>query len=569
MNYDTVTANSPVTDLSRRLLWPAVLICCLVKVWLTWGRYLNQDEFETLHQAWLTFDGTVPYRDFHSNHPPLGFFWLSGLNALTDDAVTLIRLARGLTLITAGLVLWLVYRIARDVFGAEAARWTVIVYAVNAMFWEWSTEIRTDFIAIPLWLAAVSFLFSPRPRSTVCRMVAIGLLMGAAFWVNQKVVFHAAPIAVLMLLRGPDRSWRLTHVLWAIAASLVPTTWVLASAWANGSLHELIDQNFFGGNAWGIVKTDHYGKWRSWTLHCAVRDDAGFVLLSLAACVWASGSGRSRSQFFICASAMWMLLTLFFTPGPFSYYLLGVYPLFAIAIGGLLASLSAKVRTQSAKRRWYRPLVALAIVFYALFPLWRMTRFIWPTNRYQLAVLRVATQLAPPGTRVFDGAGTMVTRPDAFPFHWVLWHSELRAYREGKLPPLLPALRENDCRLLIDTYRVRGLTADDKRDLQTHFVRLWGPLCVPGFDSLEPIGQEPQEFELWYEGLYRADRSDAVVDGELMNGPRRLAAGPHTLSLRSGSARVRLYKLDGVDVESLPADRNDPIEFLDYYGYGY
>ena len=45
-----------------------------------------------------------------------------------------------------------------------AARWTVIVYAVNATFWEWSTEIRTDFLLVPLWLIGVSLLFSPRPH---------------------------------------------------------------------------------------------------------------------------------------------------------------------------------------------------------------------------------------------------------------------------------------------------------------------------------------------------------------------------------------------------------------------
>ena len=101
---------------------------------------------------------------------------------------------------------------------------------------------------------------------------------------------------------------------------------------------------------------------------------------------------------------------------------------------------------------------------------------------------------------MFDGAGTLVTRPDAYPFHWVLWQPELAAYRAGKLPPLIPTLRENKCRLLIDTYRVRALTAEDRRQLQTHFVQLWGPLSVPGYDSIDEIGAVPHEFELWYDG---------------------------------------------------------------------
>src|SRR5690606_3033688 len=145
MNRRRDAGNDGKPDLSQRLLWPALLLFGAMKVWLTWTRYLNQDEFETLHQGWLIFQGAVPYRDFSSNHPPLAYIVLGWLNVLTDDPIALIRWGRALTLAAAALVLYFVYRIARDVFSPAAGRWAAIVYAVNATFWEWSTEIRTDF----------------------------------------------------------------------------------------------------------------------------------------------------------------------------------------------------------------------------------------------------------------------------------------------------------------------------------------------------------------------------------------------------------------------------------------
>jgi hypothetical protein len=557
-------------DLSRRLFWPALAMFSLAKAWLSWGRYLNQDEFETLHQAWLIFYGAVPYRDFRSNHPPLAFEWLSGLYHLTSDPVTVILSARLITLMTAGIVLALLYRISRDVFGSAAARWTLIIYAVNATFWEWSTEIRTDFLLVPLWLASVSLLVSPRPIRPAVRLSAIGLLMGTAFWVNQKAVFHAMPIGVLMLLKGPQRTWRCSDITWAVVASLLPAAWVMGWAWWNHSLLDLLDHNFLGSCAWGIVETNYYRAWRTVTLQRAVRFDAGFVLLALIAGIWVVRRERTVSQRFIGASAIWMFLTLFLTPGPLAYYLTSVFPLFAVAIGGLLAAALDNPSSPGILTglRWRTVATVAAVACYLVFPLSRMSKFVRPTNRYQLDVLRVANQWFAPQTRVFDGAGTLLTRPDAYPFHWVLWRPELAAYAAGHLPPLVPTLRRNGCRLVIDTYRVRALPTDDRRLLQTQFVRLWGPLNVPGYDSIDDVGQEPRAFELWYDGLYKANRPDVLVDGQPMGSARQLSAGRHEMSLPAARARVQLRPL-GVGPDSLPADTEDTSEFLGKYGYRY
>ena len=74
----------------------AVLL--LVKGWLSYTRYFNQDEFETLHQGWLISQGAVQFRDFQSNHPPLGFELLGLFSHVTDDPRVLLWLGRTATL---------------------------------------------------------------------------------------------------------------------------------------------------------------------------------------------------------------------------------------------------------------------------------------------------------------------------------------------------------------------------------------------------------------------------------------------------------------------------------------
>ena len=563
-NDNLIERHDRVADLSAKLLWPAVAFFLLVKLWLSFTRYLNQDEFESLHQGWLMFSGAIQFRDFNSNHPPVSFAVLSFLNYLTSDSVTLIRLGRLLTFISSIACLGLLYSIGRSVYGRCAARWTVIVYATSATFLEWSVEIRSDFVMVPLWLAAVATMLRVAEKPRLIQAGLVGFLMGVAFWANQKVVFHAIPLLCLMLAGGIQGGWRFRHTLCAAGASLIPTVAFCLQAVTTGSLADLIQHNFLG--AWGLVESGDYDNWRSITLRRGFACDMGFVVLGVAASVWAIGSERSRSSRFIGFSASWMLVSLFLTPGPFHYYLLSVFPMYAVAIGGFLQS--AQDRWASDAQHEQQPvLVVTAVICFMIFPLARLSRFVVPTMSYQNSVLRLASQITGPESRVFDGAGTLVNRSDAYPFHWVLWKGEIQRYRAGLLPSILPALRQNQCALVLDTYRLAGLPEQEQAVIRTHFVPWWGPIRVPGFEAA--IGDEAVEFELWQDGEYVANRQDLLVDGKPMTSPRFLEAGKHTIALPHGSGKISLRMVTAADEMRPPSDEIDPATFLGKYGYHY
>ena len=287
-------------DASRVLLFPALAFWTVAKSWLAWGRHFNQDEFDTVHQAWLVFCGKVQFVDFNSNHPPLIYDLLALLYHLSEDAVTVLLASRVLTALSAALVLLLLYQITRAVYGATAARWTVIVYAVNATVLEVSTEVRTELLLVPLWLAAIWLLLSPARITPRLRLIAVGLLLGAAFWTNQKFVLHCVPLGLFLLAGGPRRQWRARDVGIALAASLVPTAVVLARAAWQGSLEGMLRHNFLG--AWTSTTAAPYEHFRSFTISSALARDPGFALLAAAALAWTlcrARRGATRGQLFV------------------------------------------------------------------------------------------------------------------------------------------------------------------------------------------------------------------------------------------------------------------------------
>ena len=237
-------ASETIQDWSKKLFWPAIAILVMAKFWFSFTRYLNQDEFETLHQGWLIFSGAVQFRDFNSNHPPIAFSVMGLLNYLTSDPVVLIYLGRIVTLLASFASLFFIHRISKSVFDDRAARWSVIAYCLNVTFLEWSIEIRSDFALVPLWLAGVYLFVSQAKDFTYRRALMVGVFLGLAFWANQKVVFHVVPLGIFMLLGGVHKTWKLKHTAVALSGSILCCILFLAQAHYIGSLNHMFQHNF-------------------------------------------------------------------------------------------------------------------------------------------------------------------------------------------------------------------------------------------------------------------------------------------------------------------------------------
>ncbi|MEO8275539.1 MAG: hypothetical protein ABI639_04925 [Thermoanaerobaculia bacterium] len=358
-------------------------------------------------------------------------------------------------------------------------------------------------------------------------------------------------------------------MVWATVGALLPTLLCFGLAAWGGNLSELLRHNFAGAAQLSVA--DPYKEFRPIVARHLLLRDTGFVLLSVFAVTWAlrQGAGASRSTRYVLLSAVWGAATFFLTPGPFHYYLLSVLPMFVVLNAGYLA------------QRGIWPARSLAWMGIAsLFvgpPAIRLWQFLRPTNAIQIEVVRVASALSQPGTPVFDGAGLLIRRPDAYPFHWVLWIPELQRYRRGELPPIPAAVRAGGAKLVLLSYRLDGLPTRDLKELLRQFPRLWGPICVPGFDS-GPAGKAPLgpiPFELWYEGDYEIQPASARIDGE--DGAARVAnstasplihlkAGIHEARLPSGENRLILRDAAYRSLMPLPPQPDD-WRVIGRYGY--
>lgn len=532
---------------------------------MTLGRYYGQDELESIHQGWLRFAGFRQFLDFNSNHPPLFFSLLGTLNHFTDDPVRVLLLGRLVTLASSIAQLFLIHRIAREAYGARAGRWAAIVYALSATFIEWSVEMRTDALVVPLWLGAFLLAIREDAARARSRLFAVGLLMGLAFWTNQKVVYHGAPLAIFVLLGGPRRAWGWRDLWLPAFGFLLPAAWVLGAAALEGSLDAMIAHNFVG--AAGLTASDPYASWRPVTMRHTLARDTGFVLLGALSLAWALGWWRAstRTQRLITASALWIAASFFFTPGPFHYYLLSVFPMIAVTAGGFLDAQRLAPDASGARRA----IVAALVVLYAVPPVVRLAKFAPPTNGFQKEVIGLAARITDPGTPVFDGVGALVQRPDAYGFHWILWADELRRYAQGDLPPLVATLRAGGARLVLQTYRIERLPKSDLAALFHQFPRLWGPLRVAGYDSGDArVGPEAHSFELWYDGMYDVVPEGTEIDGAPAVGPVRLRAGRHEARLPGSPARVILRDAAWRERATLPPPPRDR-RFFGPYGYAF
>ena len=131
---------------------------------LSQTRYLDNDEYEHLHNTWLMLQGARPWFSLTMRHFPL-LEWLIALfmKVLGERAIIILVMRLVIALISLGS-LWLVYKIATRLFQAEVtALLAVVLLATNFAWVRVFNEIRPD--NIMLFFALLSFYWLVRWRA--------------------------------------------------------------------------------------------------------------------------------------------------------------------------------------------------------------------------------------------------------------------------------------------------------------------------------------------------------------------------------------------------------------------
>jgi tetratricopeptide (TPR) repeat protein len=172
------------------------------------------------------------------NFTPLDGFKGPGFHIVTGAASFVVRdlflSAKVVALVSAGIVLWILFRLIRRRVGLGAAWLTIVIVAFNAQFILFTVQVGTDMLFLALVVGAATLLLE---RAGSARALYAGLLSGFAYLTRFNGIFLI--VAGLCILALADRSlldWRkraLRTVVFAggVLAMLAP--WAVFT-WSHG-----------------------------------------------------------------------------------------------------------------------------------------------------------------------------------------------------------------------------------------------------------------------------------------------------------------------------------------------
>ena len=214
------------------------------------------------------------YHWCYARHPALGYYdhppmiaWMIGLGRLVaGDTVIGIRLVPSLaSIVTAGSVGWM----SRQLHGASAARWTVILLSLQPLSLVGFGFGFPDAPLVLFWALAAAFVVQALRSGAGAWWLAAGGALGAALLSKYTACFLGASVFLYLLVSPRDRRWLKTPwpylgMLVAVAVFSPVFYWNATHDWASfrfQSVDRLKDAQtphlrgalaFLGGQ-WGTV----------------------------------------------------------------------------------------------------------------------------------------------------------------------------------------------------------------------------------------------------------------------------------------------------------------------------
>jgi hypothetical protein len=196
---------------------------------------IDSDEPQHLHTAWMWSRGLIGYRDFYDNHMPLFHILMAPLLAAARESTQVFLIGRLAMLPIAIASLAVLYWIARRLYGASIAAWSVIAAAVLPPVLLKSIEFRNDNLWVLGCLGALAVVIAGplTPR----RAAIVGALLAVSLMTSIKTVFFAAAIAIaIVTIDGIT----MPIVLAAAAGFAIPTAALVAWFASHSALHDLL-----------------------------------------------------------------------------------------------------------------------------------------------------------------------------------------------------------------------------------------------------------------------------------------------------------------------------------------
>jgi hypothetical protein len=521
----------------RKLMIGVIVVIFLMQVLMARHFEINWDEFLNLSMVYDHQRGTL------KELLQTGFVHLFGwVTSISKNEVDEVIAARFFILGVSILTSISIFRIARQITDTDAALFAVIAFWAFTYNFRHAVSFRTDPLAAccmmqALWLA-LSGAESPR------RTLTAGIFVGLAGVFTIKAIFLVPTICAVLIVRCVShRGWKTSiWMLILLGASSLAT--FLGAIW----LHSLTFTTYASPFAF-LERTTQATLTRSdgsifleYFAWIAIQNLAVFVFLLFGLVVLLKDSVsrlRSNNHLYCLAMLMPIFIPLFYRD--FYPY---VYPFLFAPLPSVVAfgyhDISRRISV-------FVSVTLIGLVLASLiFSLFTAAR---QRNNNQYTVLEVIHDSFPADT-VYIDARTMVSSFQKRGLFMSAWG--MADYRRDGKPVMWKILETDSPRFVLangpQLYLRRstpaksqaapnGLLAEDFAILQENYLRLWGPIYVPG----KRLSAGVHQIYIYVEGSYRLRGIKvAKIDGvEVRSGkPFFLSKGRHQVSFTEGGRLI-------------------------------
>lgn len=439
-----------------------------------------------------------------------------------------------------------------------------------APLWDYGFEIRHDNVLLLLLLAMWWLVRRARwrPEAAFAFLGGLSILAQCVsfkaflYWVPLGLVAILVPPASLQAPRGRRLLW---WVLGAAGAGLL----ALAAYGATGTLG-----SFLNGFRTSVGHSENPDRFAPWTTLGRLPAQMPLVTAMAAGLLVSTGL---RIRTLRRAALTWegplpetalllgTLAILLINPVPYPYNLVLLVPFAFLAAFQWIPLLGRLLEADGMPS-----LAGAVLVFTHLVPFAVQTaRHLDFTNDRQEQLMDLAEALTDPAKdRVYDGAGLVATR-ESIHYQWFLHSLVMPKIASGQLPPVRDMIAANPPSVILASYRTDWLSAEDQTYITQHYVPLADDFYVLGASLPEGGGV----FECLHPGRYQialqAQGAGPValpqVDGRPADGPVELTAGPHRITVPSGSKAAVVWLGPRLAGLRLPGAADHRTLFVNWY----
>jgi F0F1-type ATP synthase membrane subunit c/vacuolar-type H+-ATPase subunit K len=505
-------------------------ISFFIRIFLTFFRRFNADEFQHLHASWMIHFGYLPYRDFWENHAPLLYFLFAPVLGFFGEGIPAVLTARSILSLIGVAIAVVVYKIARLDHDQEIALLAVTVLSFSEIFVQKTIEFRTDQFVVLFWLISLLFCFRSFMQKKDNLLLLSGISLGIGMLFSPKALLCLTAAAVLIVLKNRQLAGTTRKLFLLALGFIVPMIPLAIYFYSQGALEKMVEATILQNLSYPDTRGPSF----------LVRpQNLGFLLLSFAG-VYLSIKNKSCLLLLVPGLVLLAIL-IFLMPSTFSQSALTFIPIFAVYAGIALKESMAWRSSSKLKNSLFLMFTlstALIIPVVAL----HLRNGFTITNREQLNRIEYILRNTTPEETIFDGNAAYVFRPQAY-FYGSLVEGIRHQIDRGEIQEnIVDALQKRKCRIVIYDDRVSDLPESVQNFIRSNYLSAGVyDVFVAGKElGAESISGDRATFwiELPFVYTIQIGTTNFHIDGKPYRKPVFLKRGNHTIVSKQQLSRI-------------------------------